>query len=700
MKRIFIIIAILACFFQIQARTMEIVYSNDSVSIRIDSEPVDIINSHKFIELSIDSISITENPKLNNITLHKLMIGGVDVASFNLKQSIPPQKIEKPFSIQNGDKLSFYRNKNLLREISFATPKLDPSEVKKNIYFNPCYAEKNQFVLQSETDTVIYLLINPQRFTVESISLIDTEGNKIGGINYNLNNNNDTVKIPVTLKNAESLTKAHAVITVNEVEIEFDGESEIIVKKQGWGGNMPIIWGVIGVIIVAILGSYYYSRKKCKNIDPECKNEDSEGTEQATGNEDNDGNGTNDNVIISVINDLDDSLDKVNLKDPKALEDIIKNHEVKIEELNKTIGELETKLYDAQSKESEAYGTIDKLRALINNLQNTVNSLQNLKNENDKLTKENVELLKIRDTVNYVREKNRKCVVEIQKMKDTAKDKDKLIQTLSVNLESAERSKASKDKQIKDLNAEKDRLNQYLKDEKQASEDLHQKIKGFSKQTHYLYLIDEALCNIEKMLPIAFGNVTDETLRRKLIDPIVIGTPGLDENGMESYKIMWREEVYDNQVKFFGKNVLQLTDGEVMEQLREKFIENLALRDSFNKLARLYLFSNVGWLNVKLVETGFDVDAIQTLFIDLKNLFNRFGVEIAYPHLFVDAFDEIKHRDSHRCDIFSIFSPNHEIDAMIHTKEGECLIVDLVRIGLPKSKTVTRRIPMVSLPNF
>lgn len=709
MKNLVLFIAILSYSLIGQARTLKVECSNDSITIAIDSIILTKTNAHDFIGLQIDEISITENPKLTESKVHIVKINGIEVVNMPLKESNSRKKdsftTKKSFTIKDDNTLSVYRDSELIGDIVFKKP-IDQLYIKENIKLEPIHSESNEaFLIHSKIDTIFFKLNNPQKLHIENFYIIDNDDNIIGSLQYGLNEDNVTIGIPINMQETKNTIAAHIGITSPLYEndrISISDDINIIFKKNG---NISTHWIII-TFVVAFLGiclyiiKYLIKQRKNKITGAEISDEDhSIGTNGASTDEDSQNREERNRAIGMEVNNH-NLAQNDQTKDAEQIL-ILGN---RISELVSQIEGLENRLCSKEQELSNVktvyLQTNNNLNKQIAELQDTLKSLLYLKDENERITKQRDDLLKLRDTVIEVKEKNRKCVVEIQKMKDTAKDKDKQIQTLSVKFESAERSKASKDKQIKDLNAEKDHLNQYLKEEKQTSEDLRQQMGGFSKQTHYLYLIDEALGNIEKMLPVAFGNVTDETLRRKLVDPIVIGTPGLDESGMESYKEMWRAEVYDNQVEFFGKNVLQLTDGEVMEQLREKFIENLALRDSFNKLVRLYLFSNVGWLNVKLVEAGFDVDSIQTLFIELKNLFNRFGVEIAYPHLFIDAFDENKHRDSHRCDIFSIFAPNSEIDAMIHTKEGECLIVDLVRIGLPKSKTTTRRVPMVSLPNF
>lgn len=110
--------------------------------------------------------------------------------------------------------------------------------------------------------------------------------------------------------------------------------------------------------------------------------------------------------------------------------------------------------------------------------------------------------------------------------------------------------------------------------------------------------------------------------------------------------------------------------------------------------------TNVGWINEQMVKTGFNVDAIQTIFARFKNLLALFNIAISYPRLFVDKFDPNRHKDNMRCEIFNYFEPSVELLAQLKTRENENLIVDVTRIGIPNSKIPARRNAMVSLPNF
>lgn len=203
---------------------------------------------------------------------------------------------------------------------------------------------------------------------------------------------------------------------------------------------------------------------------------------------------------------------------------------------------------------------------------------------------------------------------------------------------------------------------------------------------------------VDSSLKHLFTDVCDENLMKRLAQPVLSGTAGLDL-GLESYLNEWKSSVYDNQNQFFGDDVLNMTDDSVKEKLAE-FLEQLALRDSFGKLVRLYTMTNVGWINEQMVKTGFNVDAIQTIFARFKNLLALFNIAISYPRLFVDKFDPNRHKDNMRCEIFNYFEPSVELLAQLKTRENENLIVDVTRIGIPNSKIPARRNAMVSLPNF
>ena len=692
MKRIVIVLAVLICCLQGQAKTLNIYCNGDSFMVLIDNDTVNEKNAAKYIGAQINKICLKENPKLDKEGRHIVKINNQKITELKLRESL--SNTIKSFTIQKGDKLSVSKDDKVLDgELSFDEyePLLPSiSEIKENLSVTPNFPKsESQFILKAESDTISYTLNNPKGYDIDSIFLVvDKNRSLIGVLKYD-SIEKRAIKIPVTVEKTKNPTTAHLEVTIEGMggeRIQIGNSSDIIVENNSDWNHRNIIWIIFAALCVIGLVIYFINkRKRTKDgqvdvsgpTQPDTPDISDQGSPEKTWREDF--------LKTAEIEDL-----KNQVKELKEEEDKLRK------QLADAIGCISAQ----EGKLKIADSTISKLRTQIINHQKTINDLNNLKSENEKLKNKNSKLLKEEDTINELKKKNERLSVMNQNLKNEAKKKETQFNTLSTRLQSSEKSKAAKDQQINTLTTDLDRLNHYLKKEQQRSGDLQLRLDGFSKQTHYLYLIDETLSNIEKTLPLAFGNVTDETMRRKLVQPIVVGTLGLDESGMESYKMMWRDEVYNNQAKFFGKDVRQLKDDEVMELLRENFLENLALRDSFNKLVRLYLYSNVGWLNAKLVEAGFDVDAIQTLFIELKNMFNRFGVEISYPHLFIDVFDSARHKDSHRCDIFSIFEPTQELETMMRTQDGEALIVDLVRIGLPRSKTVTRRLPMVSLPNL
>lgn len=674
MKRIFFIILILAYCIQGQAKTLRIDYLSDTIRVTIDSKSVDAFNVEEFIGIQIDSIHIYELKELQQTEPHKICINGRDITTINAKKQFR-KKIRIPFTILRNDNLSAYKSDKMVGHLLFKKP-IDKSDIQNSVCINPIYPNNGgHFILKSESDTLHYMLNNPEGYLIDSIFIYDSHNEPLGSIKYN--SESGKIGIPITLKNATDSAIVHLVVTcpmLSGTEIPIKGNSIVLYNKS----RPSSIIGALGLMCVILLGIGFFFIWRKKATKRQCENASTEDENpqlvQADSTEEN----------KNVLND-----NNINDQNEVPLNGDEESSRRIAEYLN-TISDLQKLLNQYADREARNVRLLREKDGQIRELEDTVSRYEQLLRE-EKADK--TEKRELRDKISKLNCKIRELTTSIDK-------NEKLLRSCRETLKSAESSAVIKDKRISELNGEKDQLTSRLKEEQSKSSDLIHRLNGFSKQSHYLYLIDETLSNIEKNLPLAFENVTDETLRRKLVDPVVIGTPGLDETGMESYKATWLAEVYDNQVAFFGKDVLMLSDAEVVNTLRDKFIENLAMRDSFNKLVRLYLFSNVGWLNIKLVEAGFNIDAIQTLFIELKNLFDRFGVEISYPHLFIDIFDETQYRDSRRCDIFSIFEPTPEVQAMMRAKSGESLIVDLVRIGLPHSNTQTRRIPMVSLPNF
>ena len=352
------------------------------------------------------------------------------------------------------------------------------------------------------------------------------------------------------------------------------------------------------------------------------------------------------------------------------------------------ISELQDRIKELEESENAKLDEIEELSAEKNRLVNEKNDLQA---RLDEITSDNVSKKELRNKIEELKDEKNKLIREKQNKERELVDARKSI----TNLESKVKEKEDK---ITEINRQKDEAESNLRIEKNSTAVLQKKISSFSKQTYYLYAIDDAMQAVDSSLKHLFTDVCDENLMKRLAQPILSGTAGLDL-GLESYLNEWKSSVYDNQNRFFGDDVLNMTDDSVKEKLAE-FLEQLALRDSFGKLVRLYTMTNVGWINEKMVAAGFNVDAIQTLFARFINLFTLFNIEISYPRLFVDKFDSNRHKDNMRCEIFNYFEPSEELLAQLKMRENENLIVDVTRIGIPNSKTPARRNAMVSLPNF
>lgn len=376
-----------------------------------------------------------------------------------------------------------------------------------------------------------------------------------------------------------------------------------------------------------------------------------------------------------------------------------------IQTLNRRIRDLENQLENLSGDALDIKSLKERIEELEKSENAKLDEIDELSNENATLKQEKKCLQDRLDNISIDSTSKKDLRNKIEELKD---DKNKLIREKQSkerdladarkNITNLEGKVKEKEDKIAEINKQKDEAESNLRIEKNSIIVLQKKINSFSKQTYYVYAIDDAMHAVDSSLKYLFADVRDENLMKRLAQPVLSGTAGLD-TGLESYLNEWKNSVYDNQKQFFGDDVLNMSDNSVKEKLAE-FLEQLALRDSFGKLVRLYLMSNVGWINDKMVAAGFDVDAIQTLFARFKNLFTLFNIEISYPRLFVDKFDSNRHKDNMRCEIFNYFEPSVELLTQLKNRENENLIVDVTRIGIPNSKIPTRRNAMVSLPNF
>lgn len=678
---------VLTCALSSHARTLKIEYIQDSISVSIADKGSYNDDIRAIIGHSIDSVMVLENPKLTQMLSHKLLIGNIELqyeggGSMNLKEKLVKQ-LKAPITINDRDVLRAYRGEDLIQQLTFQKP-LTVEDIRKNIKITPSSTSpKGKIELSQKNDTLRFIIENPRLIALDSIYVIDGETKDvIGSIKFETLRNT-VVGIPTKLIGKKGDINVSLQLVSPEIpnkKIDLDGEYTVEIKDNDNLLSFIIGGAILLIVLIPILLTYRRKKKKevSESEDKQGKTEEDklfqdEKEKEVDRNKDDtqeSGEGIKTDNAPSGEDKSTEGEEILKLQSKiKGLEEIIKNHTAHNQEYQKAIKDRDVQ--------------ITKLNNRIESLSKQIVEYQ----------KDHTDKKELREKINDLNAKIKALV------NSSAKDKKELRECQS-RLSSSESSKNAKDKRIGELTEEREKMSLRLAEEKRKGDILRNAVNNYSKQTHMLFLIDEALSIIDDSLNDCFQNVKSDIMINRLVNPIIYGTPGLDEGGVETYRDSWRKDIFDNPTKFFGKDVLMLSNDEVELTLREKFIEPLAMRDSFNKLVRLYLFTNVGWINEKMVEAGFDVDAIQTVFVEFKNLFSRFGVEVAYPHLFVDKFDDIKHRDSHRCEVFSLFEPTEAIRSFIHSQQGEDLIVDIVRIGLPQSSVSARRIPMVSLPNF
>lgn len=529
-------------------------------------------------------------------------------------------------------------------------------------------------------------------------------GIPINKFSFQIKNNNKIIEIKDSiiredlLGSNDSISNCQIICVAeyNDAHKETKETKNIIKIKSYKDETNYIIISSIIILLVSFGGIYFWRQKKhIVNTKSESAHGGSESINKGNGNE-------SPHIDIPTKYDSLESyqVDHTSASNETGADVLIKENisqintqKSRIAELESmqdvaNISELQDRIKELEESENAKLDEIEELSAEKNRLVNEKNDLQA---RLDEITSDNVSKKELRNKIEELKDEKNKLIREKQNKERELVDARKSI----TNLESKVKEKEDK---ITEINRQKDEAESNLRIEKNSTAVLQKKISSFSKQTYYLYAIDDAMQAVDSSLKHLFTDVCDENLMKRLAQPILSGTAGLDL-GLESYLNEWKSSVYDNQNRFFGDDVLNMTDDSVKEKLAE-FLEQLALRDSFGKLVRLYTMTNVGWINEKMVAAGFNVDAIQTLFARFINLFTLFNIEISYPRLFVDKFDSNRHKDNMRCEIFNYFEPSEELLAQLKMRENENLIVDVTRIGIPNSKTPARRNAMVSLPNF
>lgn len=529
-------------------------------------------------------------------------------------------------------------------------------------------------------------------------------GIPINKFSFQIKNNNKIIEIKDSiiredlLGSNDSISNCQIICVAeyNDAHKETKETKNIIKIKSYKDETNYIIISSIIILLVSFWGIYFWRQKKhIVNTKSESAHGGSESINKGNGNE-------SPHIDIPTKYDSLESyqVDHTSASNETGADVLIKENisqintqKSRIAELESmqdvaNISELQDRIKELEESENAKLDEIEELSAEKNRLVNEKNDLQA---RLDEITSDNVSKKELRNKIEELKDEKNKLIREKQNKERELVDARKSI----TNLESKVKEKEDK---ITEINRQKDEAESNLRIEKNSTAVLQKKISSFSKQTYYLYAIDDAMQAVDSSLKHLFTDVCDENLMKRLAQPILSGTAGLDL-GLESYLNEWKSSVYDNQNRFFGDDVLNMTDDSVKEKLAE-FLEQLALRDSFGKLVRLYTMTNVGWINEQMVKTGFNVDAIQTIFARFKNLLALFNIAISYPRLFVDKFDPNRHKDNMRCEIFNYFEPSVELLAQLKTRENENLIVDVTRIGIPNSKIPARRNAMVSLPNF
>lgn len=331
------------------------------------------------------------------------------------------------------------------------------------------------------------------------------------------------------------------------------------------------------------------------------------------------------------------------------------------------------------------------------------------------------ETTKVPDSSPIIKELKKKIenqVDEIRKRSTQIEDNEKTITTLQngkteLSLKLGQALKDNKtltaknselNKKVRELNLEINSLNSIIANKDKQIEQYLQKNKvlkdqlaHISRQNMYLLQIDDVLKEISDDILVAFEEVEDGELKKKLVLPLLNGVTGLDE-GLTTYYKRWQEQVMKVQYDFFGRDLYEMSDDEVKKKLTSGFLKNLAQGDTFSKLTRLYMYIQADWINEILIKNKFNVDKIEQIFNRLKMLFNDFGIEIIYPRLFVDRMNEQQYTFDPRCEVFKLFPISEDMRMSYSTQTD--LIIDIVQIGVKIPAEQYSRKAIVSIPNF
>lgn len=579
--------------------------------------------------------------------------------------------------------------------------------LKKRITYQKFNTPQNSVFNVGDTLDITKENSNGTDILISNISVEITDGHRI----VNLKDGIITEKI---LGDKDSIDNCQIIYTIQYTDGYIDKKrtsNNVKIKKNNNGDIKFYIVGLI-VVLLLLVALLSFRKKKQNNYNDDAESKSTNGIissilfwkrgekiEKKDKAEENDKTESPSQTNLLDTFQVDHNYTAHNLEAEVAIKDYVRQ----INELRSRISELERAQDSVTIPNASELG--NRIKELEKSEKAKLKIIEDLSLENSRKLAENVELKNQLSVIISDNASKKDLRNKIEELKD---DKNKLTrekQSKERDLVAARKDITNlkskikeKDDKISEINKQKDEAESNLRIEKESIIALQKKISSFSKQTYYIYAIDDAMHAVDSSLKCLFIGIRDENLMKRLAQPVLSGTAGLD-TGLESYLNEWENSVYNNQKQFFGDDVLNLNDDFIKEKLAE-FLEQLALRDSFGKLVRLYTMTNVGWINERMVAAGFNIDAIQTLFATFKNLFTLFNIEILYPRLFVDRFDSNHHKDNMRCEIFNYFEPSAELLAQLKKRENENLIVDVTRIGIPNSKTPTRRNAMVSLPNF
>lgn len=221
-------------------------------------------------------------------------------------------------------------------------------------------------------------------------------------------------------------------------------------------------------------------------------------------------------------------------------------------------------------------------------------------------------------------------------------------------------------------------------------ETLSSRLNKVSNQKNISELPEFILKILTKNLAI-IRDCTDKALMNLIIKPLM-------ENNDANSGLLSVDEYYKSNLmaeKFGFGNIYDISDEEIKNKISSNFFKELVLSNQFSGFVKLYLYSQISSIRRKMELANIDIEKLQFSFHAMKELLTFFGVELIYPRLFVEKYDDQKYKFEPRSDIFDIYP---EMKSNIQETD---IIIDLILVGVRYcGQSQFERQAVVSTPNI